>query len=329
MVTLTDRGLYCAAGDFYIDPWDAVDRAVITHAHADHLRAGSRLYVTTTAGASLVRARLGGDAAIESVEYGAAFTRDGTRVSLHPAGHILGSAQVRIERGGEVWVVSGDYKLEPDATCAPFEYLRCHSFVTECTFGLPVFRWRPQGEVFAGIDAWWRVNREAGRASVLFAYPIGKAQRVLAGVDASIGPIHAHGSVERYTSIYRQAGVPLPATLPVAGPVAGALIVAPPLARTTAWLRKLGPVSTAMASGWMRIRGPRRRQSLDRGFVLSDHADWPALMTAIEASGAAQVWTTHGYRQAVARWLQEKGVDARAVETRYPADAEDTAEEDA
>jgi len=323
MVSLTERGLYCTAGDFYIDPWEPVERAVITHAHSDHLHAGSRLYITSAAGAPVVRTRIGAEASIESVSFGEPFTRDGVRVSLHPAGHILGSGQVRIERGGEVWVVSGDYKLDPDATCAPFESVRCHTFVTECTFGLPVFRWRPQAEVFTQINAWWRANREAGKASVLFSYPLGKAQRILAGVDASMGPIHAHGSVERYTAIYREAGVPMAATLPVTGQLAGALIVAPPLARTTAWLRKLGPVSAAMASGWMRIRGTRRRLSLDRGFVLSDHADWPGLMSAIESSGATQVWTTHGYRDAVARWLQEKGLEARSVETRYQGDAQE------
>jgi putative mRNA 3-end processing factor len=269
-----------------------------------------------------VRERLGPDAAIEPVGYGETIVRHGVRVSLHPAGHILGSAQVRIEREGEVWVISGDYKLEPDPTCAPFEPIRCHTFVTECTFGLPVFRWRPQAEVFAAINGWWRANREAGKTSVLFAYPLGKAQRVLAGVDASIGPIHAHGAVERCSAIYREAGVNLPASEP-----AGSLVVAPPLARTTPWLRKLGPVSTALASGWMRIRGPRRRQSLDRGFVLSDHADWPALLTAVEATGATQVWATHGYRSAMARWLQGKGIDARAIETRYPTEAAEGAEE--
>jgi putative mRNA 3-end processing factor len=325
LLTLTDQGLYCAAGDFHIDPWQPVERAVITHAHADHLCPGSRTYVTARDGAALVRARVGDEAIVEAVPYGETIARDGVRISLHPAGHILGSAQVRIERGAEVWVVSGDYKLGPDPTCAPFASLPCHTFVTECTFGLPVFRWRPEAEVFAGINDWWRANREAGKASVLFAYPVGKAQRVLAGVDASIGPIHTHGSVERYTALYRDAGVALPATSPVTGPPAGALVVAPPLARNTPWLRKLGPVSTALASGWMRIRGARRRQSLDRGFVLSDHADWPGLMSAIESSGASQIWAVHGYRNAVARWLQEKGLDAQAVETRTPAGAEEDA----
>ena len=189
MVSLTAQGLYCAAGDFHIDPWEPVDRAIITHAHADHLQPGSRVYVTTSASAALVRARVGEDAAIETVSYGETVTRDGVRVSLHPAGHILGSAQVRIESAGEVWVVSGDYKLDADPTCAPFEPLGCHTFLTESTFGLPVFRWSPQAEVFAEIEAWWNANREAGKTSVLFAYPLGKGQRLLAGLPATLRPV--------------------------------------------------------------------------------------------------------------------------------------------
>lgn len=314
MVSLTDRGLYCAAGDFYIDPWEPVDRAVITHAHADHLHAGSRVYVTAAPGAPLVRARLGDEAAIESVPYGEAFTRDGVRVSLHPAGHILGSAQVRIERNGEVWVVSGDYKLDADPTCAPFESLRCHTFITECTFGLPVFRWRPQSEAFAQIDAWWRGNREAGRSSVLFAYPLGKAQRVLSMLDPSIGPICAHGAVEKYSAIYRAQGIAIPSSQE---PTSGALVLAPPSAVGSPWLKRFGPISTAMASGWMRIRGARRRRSLDRGFVLSDHADWPGLLGAIDATRAETVWITHGYRAPLARWLEERGRRVSILDTHF------------
>lgn len=328
MVSLTEQGLYCPAGDFYIDPWEPVARAVITHAHADHLQPGCALYIASETAAPLVRARAGDEAAIQRVAYGEAFTRDGVHVSLHPAGHILGSAQVRIEQAGEVWVISGDYKLEPDATCAPFESLRCDTFLTESTFALPVFRWAPQAGVFAEINAWWRGNQQAGKASVLFAYPLGKAQRVLAGVDATIGPIYTHGSVERFTGIYRESGVGLPATSTVVSAPAGtdwtrALILAPPMGSATPFLRRFGRASTALASGWMRIRGTRRRRSLDRGFVLSDHADWPQLLAAIEASGAAHVWTTHGYRDVLARWLGEQGRDARAIETRFAASEEE------
>jgi putative mRNA 3-end processing factor len=206
--------------------------------------------------------------------------------------------------------------------------LRCDTFLTESTFALPVFRWPAEAGVFAEINAWWRGNQEAGKASVLFAYPLGKAQRVLAGVDASIGPIYTHGSVERFTGIYRESGVALPATaMVVSAPAATdwtrALILAPPMASTTPFLRRFGRASSALASGWMRIRGTRRRRSLDRGFVLSDHADWPQLLAAIEGSGAAHVWTTHGYRDALARWLGEQGRDARAVETRLAASEEE------
>src|SRR5438067_3476149 len=212
LLELRPDGLYCAAGDFYVDPWEPVERAVITHAHSDHACPGSRHYLTAVSGATLLRERIGPDATIQSTAYGERATIGDTTVSLHPAGHILGSAQVRIEHRGEVWVVSGDYKVEPDSTSAAFEALRCHTFVTESTFGLPIYRWRPQAELFEQINSWWRTNQEKGKASLLFAYALGKAQRVLAGVDRTIGPIYTHGAVERLTGIYRDEGIPLPET---------------------------------------------------------------------------------------------------------------------
>ena len=321
------NGLYCEGGDFYIDPWNPVERAVITHAHGDHLSQGSKYYLSARPGEALLRARLGVDAAIESLEYGQATEIRGVRVSFHPAGHILGSAQVRIEHQGETWVISGDYKLAPDPTCMAFETIRGNTFVTESTFGLPVFRWPEQSVVFTEINAWWRGNQQAGKASVLFAYPLGKAQRVLAGIDRSIGPIYTHGAVEQFNRIYREYGIDLPATeyarsAPVKTDWTRALILAPPLAKTSPWLRRFGDFSTGFASGWMRIRGTRRRRSIDRGFVLSDHADWPALLTAIRASGAERVWVTHGYRTALARWLEENGTEAHAIETRFEGEFE-------
>jgi putative mRNA 3-end processing factor len=322
VVALTERGLYCEAADFYIDPWEPVDRAVITHAHAGRTPAGCRVYVTTTAGAPFVRAETGDQAHLEAVEYGAAVVRDGVRISLHPAGHIPGSAQVRIERSGEVSVISGHYKTEPDPTCAAFESLRCHTLLTEATFGLPVFRWRAQAEVLGEIHAWWRAGQQAGKASVLFAHPLGKAQRVLAGVDASLGPIVAHPEVERFNRLYRGSGIALAPTPAETEEASRALIIAPPMASNAPWLRQFGRISTALASGWMRIRGTRRRRSLDRGFVLSDHADWPGLLRAIEASGAEHIYTTEGYRGPLARWLSEQGKDARPMDTRMAAEEE-------
>ncbi|HLM97849.1 MAG TPA: ligase-associated DNA damage response exonuclease [Bryobacteraceae bacterium] len=332
LIERSPNGLYCAAGDFYVDPWDPVDRAVITHAHADHLVAGSKAYICTRPGETLLRARLGADAPIESIDYGQTMERAGVRVSFHPAGHILGSAQVRLEYRGEVCVVSGDYKLVADGTSTAFEPIRCQTFVTESTFGLPIFRWPERDEVFREINEWWRGDQQAGKASVLFAYPLGKAQRLLAGIDSSIGPIYTHGAVERFNRIYRESGVALPPTAYArsASPKTDwtrALILAPPMAKTSPWLRRFGDFSTALASGWMRIRGTRRRQSIDRGFVLSDHADWPALLTAIRASQAQSVWVTHGYRVPLVRWLTENGVDAHAIDTRYEESANQEAAE--
>jgi putative mRNA 3-end processing factor len=328
MFQLTQRGLYCPAGDFYIDPWEAVDRAVITHAHGDHARWGSRAYLAARDGQRVLRTRLGDAASIETVDFGERVDMGGVRVSFHPAGHILGSAQIRAEHRGEVWVVSGDYKTDPDPTCAPFELVRCHTFVTESTFGLPVYRWCPQSEVFAQIEQWWRGNAAAGRASVLFAYALGKAQRILAGLlDRAVGPIYTHGAVEKLTRDYRLSGVTLPETthaitVPKSRGFAGSLILAPPAASGTTWLRRFGELSDAFASGWMQVRGARRRRSVDRGFVLSDHVDWPSLLATISATGAEHVWVTHGFREPVVRWLRERGIDARAVASLWEGEEE-------
>ena len=319
----TDRGFYCEAGGFFVDPWGPVDRAVITHAHGDHARWGSRHYLASHEGRHVLRTRLGPAASIETLPYGQSVELNGVRVSLHPAGHILGSAQVRIEHRGEVWVVSGDYKTEPDPTCTPFELVRCDTFVTESTFGLPIYRWQPQQEVFNDLRAWWRANRAAGRASIVFGYALGKAQRLLAAfVEGGEGPIYTHGAVERLNRDYRDSGVPLPTTtyassIPRGHDWTGALIVAPPSAMGSLWLRRFGASSTAFASGWMRIRGARRRRSVDRGFVLSDHIDWTSLLETIAATGAQHVLVTHGYREPVVRWLTEHGIDAQAIASQW------------
>ena len=321
LIVPTDRGLYCAAGDFHIDPWRPVARALITHAHGDHARPGSDLYVCHRQTAPILRKRLG-DVAVETLEYGEELTCSGLEISLHPAGHVLGSAQIRIACRGEVWVASGDYKLEDDGVSPAFEPQRCDVFITESTFGLPIYRWRPQAEQYAAIDAWRRDNAAAGRASVLYAYALGKAQRVIAHVDSSIGPIVCHGAVEAINALYRQAGVALPRTK-VVGEITGkrgfvgALIVAPPSAMASPWLKRFGDYSDALASGWMQVRGNRRRRGLDRGFALSDHADWPGLLAAIEATGASRVLATHGAVGPLTRYLREKGIDAAILPTPY------------
>jgi putative mRNA 3-end processing factor len=332
LLQLTEHGLHCPVGDFYIDPWQDVDRAIITHAHADHARPGSRHYLTARSGEAILRIRMGPEANIQSADYGETVVMNGVRVSLHPAGHILGSAQIRIEHQGEVWVVSGDYKLEADPTCGAFEPVLCHTFVTESTFGLPIYRWPTEAAVLADIHDWWRGNREAGRPSLLFAYALGKAQRVLAQIDTSIGPVFTHGAVERINATYRAGGINLAGTratadMPRSGPWDGALIVAPPSAKGSLWMRRFNAPSTGFVSGWMQIRGTRRRRAVDRGFVLSDHADWPGLLQAIEATGAEKIRITHGYSEVLARWLCERGLDAQAVPTQFEGERDDATDD--
>jgi putative mRNA 3-end processing factor len=318
------EGLYCEAGGFYIDPWRPVDKAVITHAHADHARTGSTRYIAATAGEGVLRSRLGA-IDLHALPYGERLKVNDVTVSLHPAGHVLGSAQVRIEHRGEVWVVSGDYKIEPDLTCAAFEPVKCHTFITESTFGLPIYTWVPAAELFADINQWWASNAAINRASVLFCYSFGKAQRLLAGVDSSIGPIVTHGAVEPLNRAYREAGVVLPETKLVSevvdrGDFSRALVLAPPSAADSPWMKRFGEYSDAFASGWMLLRGARRRRAVDRGFVMSDHADWPGLNLAIKASQASTVYVTHGYVPVMVRWLQEQGLEALSFETKFGGD---------
>ncbi len=325
LITLTASGLYCKQGDFYIDPWEPVKKAVLTHAHADHTYRGNQDYLVPTEGERLSRIRLGDEANISSQRYGKAILINGVKVSFHPAGHVLGSAQVRVEYKGEIWVVSGDYKLMPDATCEPFEPVKCQHFITEATFGLPIYRWQPTEFIFAEINSWWRRNQEKGKASVIFAYSLGKSQRVMNGIDRSIGGIYTHGAVERLTEAYRESGVDLPDTQYV-GTVEnkkdfiGSLIVAPPSADGSTWLKRFGSHSTGFASGWMMVRGARRQRAVDRGFVLSDHADWPELLTAIAGSEAETVYVTHGNTEVVVRWLNENGQHAVPLKTQFVGD---------
>ena len=330
LVVARPEGLYCPPGDFFIDPWQPVAHALVTHAHGDHLRMGHGRYLTAEAGRHVVTARVGA-VDLQTLPYGEAIAHNGVTISFHPAGHVLGSAQIRLEHGGQVWVVSGDYKTGPDATCAPFEPVRCDVFVTESTFGLPVFRWAPQRDVFDGINDWWRRNVAAGRASIVYAYSFGKAQRVLAGLDPDIGPIVAHGAVATMNEAYRQSGVVLPPTRNVLetspADLRRCLVVAPPSAQGSAWTKRFGDYSDAFASGWMLLRGARRRRNVDRGFILSDHADWPGLLEAIAATGAPRVIVTHGYVDPLVRYLRELGLESGAFKTEY-GDDEDVKEAD-
>jgi putative mRNA 3-end processing factor len=339
MLIETDAGLYCPAGDFHIDPWHPVARAVITHAHGDHARPGSAHYLCTPDSRLLLMRRLGAEASIETVAYGTTLTMRDVRVSLHPAGHVLGSAQVRVEGADGVWVLSGDYKRAADPTCIRFEPVRCDTFITESTFGLPIYRWDPAADVIADIVSWRDRNTAAGRTAVLFCYTIGKAQRVLAELHrVTDRPAYVHGMMLGMIEAYRQAGVEMLAVRSVIERTArgrastsqpspiGELVLAPLSARGTPWMRRLGDISDAFASGLMRVRGVRRQRAYDRGFVLSDHADWPALLATIQETGASRVLATHGHAEPLARHLASLGLESGTLRTAWEGEGTQTDE---
>lgn len=330
VLTFTDRGIYCPAGDFHIDPWRPVERALITHAHADHARAGHRGYLATHAAGPVLRHRLG-DIALEGIGFGETRQIGSAKVSFHPAGHVPGSAQIRVEVAGEVWVVSGDYKTQADGLSEPFEPVSCHAFITECTFGLPVFNWEPQEQIADQINRWWADAVAEGKTPMLGAYSLGKAQRLLSLLDPGIGPILTHGAVEATNAVLRAQGLSLPDTIPVTPEthpkdLPNALVLAPPSALGSSWARRFAPVTEGFASGWMALRGIRRRRAADRGFVISDHADWTGLNTAIRATGADRVFVTHGYTAIFRRWLEDQGYDAQIVETEFEGEAAESSD---
>ena len=326
LLEFTDSGIYCVQGNFYIDPWKAVDNAVITHAHADHAYPGNKKYLAHHLSREVLFYRLGA-IQLQTVGYGETVMKNGVQLSLHPAGHIIGSAQVRVEYQGQVWVVSGDYKVEHDGVCAPFEPVRCHHFISECTFGMPVFQWRPQTAVFNDINSWWRNNLQQGLATVIVGYSLGKSQRVLQNLDLSLGKVYTHGVIENTNEALRRNGVELNPTERITPEslkeeVRGGIVLAPPSAVGTPWMRRFQPYSFGYCSGWMALRGAKRRRAADRGFVLSDHADWDGLISAIDATGCECVYLTHGYTASFTRYLNEIGYNAKEVHTLYGNDEE-------
>ncbi len=322
LIVSTSKGLYCPQGNFFIDPWKAVPHALITHAHSDHARSGSSNYLTVSDGLHVLKSRIGAKQNIQTLVYGEKLNINGVMVSFHSAGHVLGSAQIRLEHKGRVWVVSGDYKTKPDATCAPFELVKCHCFITESTFGLPIYHWPDADKLANEMNSWWHENRKAKRCSIIFAYSFGKAQRVLSMLDPTIGPLYVHGTVHKLNQEYIASGVNLPAcgSLGTTGSLsafAGAMIVAPPSVAEGSWIESFGDYSAAFASGWMCIRANRKRQMTDRGFTLSDHADWDELLEVIHNTGAEEIIVTHGYAKPLVRYLKEQGLRARSFNTEF------------
>ena len=328
LIELTDRGFYCPPGKFYIDPWKPVDKAVITHAHSDHARPGSDHYLCHPMSAPLLRLRLGDTISLETMEWGHSRPVNDVKISLHPAGHIIGSSQVRIEYKGEVWVVSGDYKTENDGISGQFEAVPCHTFITESTFGLPIYRWKPQQELFTQIRNWISANQAAQQTSVLLAYSLGKAQRIMQAVQSLAPAVYLHGAVWNVHQALVSAGHVLPAAIRIIADtpreeLKNAIVIAPPGADGTAWMKRFAHYKTAICSGWMQVRGNVRRRNADAGFAISDHADWNGLLEAVSATGAQRVLATHGFQSAFSRFLSEKGIEAAEVKTEFGTEEEE------
>jgi putative mRNA 3-end processing factor len=324
LLEFTDSGIYCAQGRFYIDPWKPVDDAVITHAHSDHARFGSKRYLAHKLSEQVLLYRLG-DIQLQTIEYGETVIKNGVQITLFPAGHVIGSAQIRVSYQGEIWVVSGDYKTEDDGISTPFEPVKCHHFISECTFGMPVYKWKPQKDIFDDMNSWWCQNVKEGRASVVVGYSLGKAQRILQNLDLSIGKVYTHGVIENTNEALRRNGIILNPTTRITmdtpkDEVKKGIILAPPSSVGTPWMKRFNPYDFGYCSGWMSIRGAKKRRAADRGFVLSDHADWDGLISAIDATGCEKVYLTHGYTASFSRYLSENGFDAHEVHTLYGDD---------
>ena len=322
LIEFTDRGLYCRAGNFYIDPWKPVDNALITHGHSDHARFGSKHYLIHTASLPILQLRLGSENSFETIDWGIKKNIQGVQVSFHPAGHVIGSSQIRVEHKGEVWVVSGDYKLENDGLSGAFEPVKCNSFVTESTFGLPIYDWQTQAQIYADIQNWVLENQASGQASVLLAYSLGKAQRVVDAVSKVTDKIFVHGAVYNMHKVLQEAGHALPNVTRVVPDMPKetfekAVIVTPSSAEGTPWMRRFKPCRLGICSGWMQVRGNVRRNNADRGFVLSDHCDWKSLLTAVQETGAEKVYVTHGFQSVFSKYLNEAGIESAEVKTAY------------
>lgn len=325
LIEFTDKGLYVPVADAYIDPWKPVAKAFVTHGHSDHARYGSKSYIASQSALPVIKHRLGSHINAKGVKYGEEISVNGVKFSFHPAGHIIGSAQIRVEYKGEVWVASGDYKVEPDGVSEDFEPVKCNAFITESTFGLPVFKWKPQEVIMDEINSWWRSNQEEGKVSILAAYSLGKAQRIINNVDHSIGKIFTHGAVENVNEVIRKQGKELHETTRVVqgqkpSLYKGGLVIAPPSAIDSAWSTRFGDFSSCIASGWMATRKTSTRRNGDRGFVLSDHADWDGLLTAIKETEAEKIFVTHGYTAAFSKYLRSIGYYSAVVETEYSGD---------
>lgn len=327
LIKFTNKGIYCEQGRFYIDPWQPVDLAVTTHGHADHVKWGNKAYLCHELTKPILHQRLGTDLVIETLPYNKQIDINGVKLSMFPAGHVIGSAQIRLEYKGEICVVSGDYKVEFDGISTPFEPVKCHTFVSESTFGLPIYKWQPQDIVFNQIRNWVSDNRDKGKTSVLVAYSLGKAQRLIKNL-AEYCEIYVHNSIANLNEGFVKAGVDLPDTIRITPELKKealqqGIVIVPPAMAEGKWIKTLQQAATGVCSGWMQVRAGRRWRSADAGFALSDHADWPGLLSAIEATEAEKVFVTHGFTATFSKYLNEIGIASEEVKTQYGNEEEE------
>jgi len=327
LIEFSDKGLYCPQGKFYIDPWKPVEHAVITHGHSDHAYTGHGAYLCHEQTLPILQLRLG-DQRYQTVKWNEQLNINGVKLSLHPAGHIIGSSQVRVEYNGEVWVFTGDFKTENDGISGQFEPVRCNTFITESTFGLPIYRWKTQKEIFSDIREWIRKNRDNNKTSVLIAYSLGKTQRLLKVVAEAAEEIFAHGAIYNTQQALLQAGWKFPKVTRVTPDIPREVlqqsaVLAPSGADASPWIRRFMPYSVGVCSGWMQVRGNVRRRNVDAGFALSDHADWNGLLETVKATGAEKVYVTHGFQSAFSRYLNEIGIASAEVKTEFGEEEEE------
>lgn len=321
MIKFTNKGIFCPAGNFYIDPWKPVNRAIITHGHADHAHWGMKHYLCHTHTRPILKSRIGPEISVQSMDYGQSSLINGIKVSLHPAGHILGSAQVRLEHDGKIVVISGDYKLQEDGLSTPFELVKCHEFVTESTFGLPIYHWNSVASQYAQLQQWVRDNQGHGKTSVFVGYSLGKAQRIMKAVE-DIAPLYVHYSIGKLNQAYESVGITLPNYTVVdfredVRHLDRNIVIVPPSLSDSNVIRKIPNRAEAICSGWMQVRGARRWRAADAGFAISDHADWDNLIDTVKATGAERVYVTHGQTATFAKYLNEIGIQAREVSTEF------------
>lgn len=325
MLKFTKKGIYCIPGKFYIDPWEPVDYAVITHGHADHARSGMKHYLCHHFTVPILRSRIGA-VKTQGVDYNEMLSINGVSVSLHPAGHIIGSAQIRLEYKGKVIVISGDYKLQDDGLSTPFEIVKCHEFITESTFGLPIYNWMSVERQNDQLRNWVLENQSNEKTSVLIGYSLGKAQRIMKALEG-IGPLNVHYSIGKLNEAYESVGIHLPEYHVVnfqedVRYLDKGIMIVPPSLLDTNIIRKIPNKADAICSGWMQVRGARRWRSADAGFAISDHADWAGLISAVKDTEAENVYITHGQTAVFAKYLNENGILAQELVTEFGGEEE-------